>query len=83
MRFSSTSDGSGYPTMVGLKVDHDDGDSESVRLYRAESLSSQYGRGKLIRETYKLAIKQSDPVKLSWSNLNYTVMVPTTKEEQK
>ena len=36
----------------------------------------------MIRETYKLAITQSDPVKLSWSNLNYTVMVPTTKEEQ-
>jgi hypothetical protein len=40
MRFSSTSESSGMPTMVGLKVDHDDGDTESVRMYRAESLSS-------------------------------------------
>ncbi len=40
MRFSGSSESSGFPTMVGLKKDHDDGDSESVRLYRAESLSS-------------------------------------------
>jgi hypothetical protein len=40
MRFSGTSESSGMPTMVGLKVDHDDGDTESVRMYRAESLSS-------------------------------------------
>lgn len=40
MRFSSSSESSGFPSMVGLKKDHDDGDSESVRLYRAESLSS-------------------------------------------
>ena len=40
MRFSGTSESSGYPTMVGLKIDHEDGDTESVRLFRAESLSS-------------------------------------------
>jgi hypothetical protein len=40
MRFSSTTEGSGMQTMVGLKVDHDDNDTDSVRLYRAESLSS-------------------------------------------
>jgi len=40
MRFSSTSDGSGYQTMVGLKQDHIDDDTESVRIFRAESLSS-------------------------------------------
>ena len=40
MRFSGSSDSSGFPSMVGLKKDHDDNDSESVRLYRAESLSS-------------------------------------------
>jgi hypothetical protein len=28
------------PTIVGLKTDHDDGDTESVRRFRAESLSS-------------------------------------------
>lgn len=40
MRFSGSSESSGFPSMVGLKKDHDDDDSESVRLYRAESLSS-------------------------------------------
>ena len=40
MRFSGTSESSGMPTIVGLKVDHDDDDTDSVRLFRAESLSS-------------------------------------------
>jgi hypothetical protein len=40
MRFSGTSESSGMPTIVGLKTDHDDGDTESVRRFRAESLSS-------------------------------------------
>ena len=40
MRFSGTSESSGFPSMVGLKQDHIDGDTESVRMFRAESLSS-------------------------------------------
>jgi len=40
MRFSGSSETSGAQTMVGLKVDHNDGDTDSVRLFRAESLSS-------------------------------------------
>lgn len=40
MRFSGSSETSGQQTMVGLKVDHMDGDTDSVRLFRAESLSS-------------------------------------------
>jgi len=40
MRFSGTSESSGYPTIVGMKADPNDDETDSVRMFRAESLLS-------------------------------------------
>jgi ABC-type multidrug transport system ATPase subunit len=47
-----------------------------------ESLSGQQDRASLIRETSIKAISSTkEPIKITWSNLNYIVKVPASKEE--
>lgn len=71
-----------------LKVDDDDNcmgsDLFGQTRMPAESMSSQEGRGRLIEKTCQNAMLSTEnPVKLSWHNLQYTVQVPTTKQERK
>ena len=46
-------------------------------------MSSQDGRGRLIRQTCSRALTEAtNPTKVSWENLKFTVNVPTTVEER-
>lgn len=46
-------------------------------------MSSQDGRGRLIRQTCSRALTEAtNPTKISWENLKFTVNVPTTVEER-
>jgi len=53
-------------------------------LKKSESLASQDDRASLIRSTSLKAIKETkEPIKITWRNLNYEVVVPLPKSNIK
>lgn len=67
-----------FPIETKLLVETEFLEIQEHAKKRAESLSTQTDRSSLNEQNTLKAIKRSvDPIKITWTDINYTVVVPT------